>query len=225
MSHRIFDPATIRKPGLKDPNRAIYFHDHWGVFCLKNTPMSQTGSPTEIAVFTDGACSNNGRPGARGAYGIYFGGGTTIGEGKSLYTCCGTLCSCAPHTSQRAEVEAVVRALRIIAPSDESDDRSEVFSSLKRVVIILDSDYVYKAITDYIYKWEQNGFVNSRGKEISNAPEFRFLQEYATRLECEYQVEVQFWRVDREFNRDADCLAKTARSMEEYNRMEYTWVA
>ena len=221
MSNRIFDPATIGKPGLQDPGPAIYFDDASGVFCLMGSPMGADGSPTEIAVFTDGACANNGQPGARGAYGVYFGGGTTIGEGRSLYSKCGTLCSCClPHTSTRAELEAVARAVRTITPMDGVFE--DAFKSLTRVVIILDSDYLFKAMTDYIYRWEQNGFKTARGREVSSSLMFRMLQSFITELETKYMIQVQFWRVGREFNGDADDLAKQALQCPNFNEHHYT---
>ena len=195
----------------------MYFDETSGVFCLVGSRMGAGGSPTEIAVFTDGACANNGRAGARGTYGVYFGGGTTIGEGRSIYSKCGTLCDCClPHTNQKAELEAVVRAVDEIMPTADGTMLDD-FRSLTRVVIVLDSDFVFKAMTDYIYKWEKNGFKNARGREVSDSLMFRALQSSITELETEHKIQVQFWRVGREFNGDADNLAKQAFQFPRYN--------
>ena len=217
MSNRIFNPATIGMPGLRNPEPAIYFDKDSGVFCLMGSPMGASGSPTEIAVFTDGACANNGRPGARGAYGVYFGGGTTLGEGRSLYSKCGTLCDCClPHTNQMAELEAVFRAVDEIMPTADGS-MPDVFRSLTRVVVILDSDYVFRAMTDYIYRWEKNGFKNARGRKVNDSFMFRTVQNLLTELETDHMIQVQFWRVDRKFNGDADDLAKQALQFPRYN--------
>jgi len=63
-----------------------------------------TGTSRSLLVFTDGACSGNGTPDARGGLGVFFGPGSKFNFAEPL-TDSGN------PTSQKAELAAAVRAL------------------------------------------------------------------------------------------------------------------
>lgn len=50
-----------------------------------------------------------------------------------------------------------------------------VVSGMERIAIHTDSEFLFKAMTSYIYQWLGNGWVRSNGKPVVNEPEFRSL--------------------------------------------------
>lgn len=64
-------------------------------------------------------------------------------------------------------------------------------------------------MTDWIKKWRENDYTNCRGLPVTNADMFRHLNETVNDLN-DMDVEVQFWHVRREENREADWLANAA---------------
>lgn len=71
---------------------------------LKDSPDPDAGAPHQLEVFTDGACSHNGRPNARAGYGVYF-------EKESSHNISARLKD--KPTNQRAEMAAVLEAIRL----------------------------------------------------------------------------------------------------------------
>jgi ribonuclease HI len=80
---------------------------------------------------------------------------------------------------------------------------------VNQVVIKADSEYLVKGMTEWIFTWEQNGFLNARGQAVTNARYFQLLQSLVWELN-DLGVEVLFWWVPRERNRHADALANMA---------------
>lgn len=62
---------------------------------------------------------------------------------------------------------------------------------LQQVVIKADSEYVVKGMTEWIFKWQKNGFRNSKEKPLENSIVFRELQLLVTKLN-RMTVEVLF---------------------------------
>jgi len=154
-----------------------------------------------ICVSVDGACSNNGFPDARSASAVYFGPG-------SVYNWADVLDPNGGHrqTNNYADVFAVIRALRIF-----QKNRSEGYcgwNDVNTIVVVTNSDYVFKAMVDYIYKWDMNGYTNSRGGIVVNWEVFRKLHGLVQDVENE-GIRVFFWKVPRQYNEEADALARS----------------
>ena len=92
-----------------------------------------------IKVYTDGACKGNPGPGGWGALIIYPSEEKEIYGGDSL------------TTNNRMELTAVIRAL-------------EQAQAQEQICLFSDSQYVIKGITDWVHKWEKNGWQNSKKK-------------------------------------------------------------
>ena len=84
-----------------------------------------------INVYTDGACSNNGKPDARAGFGIWFGEGDPRNTSESFT---GT------QTNNRAELLAIIKALTIL--------RDEIEQG-QPVMIYSDSSYSIRCYTTY----------------------------------------------------------------------------
>ena len=152
-----------------------------------------------VVISVDGASRGNKRadPTSRASWGVYWGPGCTSNA-------CGTLSIGEPQTSIRAELQAVRHALLGINMRRVQGD----LHGWRQIIIKLDSDYVKKTFDKYIWKWERNAWRKSDGKK----PEHLELIQDIYHMICDIEENgaVRFWRVDREWNADADALANQA---------------
>jgi ribonuclease HI len=131
---------------------------------LSRTKLQPTGDfAGVISVYTDGSSLGNGKVGAVGGVGVYFG----PNDSRSVYvvtpvcsTNSGSRNISEPlrgnrQTNQRAELTAVARALDHV-PIDRS------------VLIHTDSNYSIKCLTEWFQKWEKNNWKSSSGKDVEN---------------------------------------------------------
>jgi ribonuclease HI len=149
-----------------------------------------------IEINVDGGCRGNGRPGSIGAaaaamknkYGEYHHGWT-----KALPP------SPAP-TNQRAEIASIILGL------EEALQRYDQLNSNPRldVTIYSDSNYAVNCMNEWVYKWSNNGWTTSTGKEVAN----RDLIEEALDLNdlLKEKGDVRYVWIPREKNQYADKL-------------------
>jgi ribonuclease HI len=131
---------------------------------LSRTKLQPTGDYSgTINVYTDGSSLGNGKLGAVGGVGVYF------GPNDSRLVCRILSTFAADNrnrniseplrggrqTNQRAELTAVARALDHV-PIDRS------------VNIFTDSNYAIKCLTEWFQKWETNNWKSSAGKDVEN---------------------------------------------------------
>ena len=95
-------------------------------------------------IYTDGACSGNPGPGGWGAVIFDENNKQNNISGKARET-----------TNNRMELTAPIMALKKINPKSE-------------IVIFTDSTYVKNGITEWIKKWEKNGWKNANKKAVKN---------------------------------------------------------
>ncbi|KAJ9645304.1 hypothetical protein H2201_005652 [Coniosporium apollinis] len=150
----------------------------------------------EISIAIDGTCRNNGNPHARAAMAVFVAFYSEYNVGKVM--------SHPTPTSQQAELYA-----GIIALEQGIAIKKNGMQDLMTLVIKTDSDYLYKGMTEYIFKWKDNGYRNSRGKSVTNATLFKRMEELTVQLEG-LGVSVLFWPVPRAFNFIPDILANAA---------------
>ncbi len=104
--------------------------------------------PSSIAVYTDGACSRNGRASARAGVGVWWGENDTRNVSEPLP-------AGSPQTNQRAELSAIIRALETAPNEGILDVRS-------------DSAYAIKCATTYLKSWKRNGWRTAKGGDVKN---------------------------------------------------------
>lgn len=106
----------------------------------------------EINVYTDGACSNNGKPDARAGFGVWFGENDVRNVSESFN---------GVQTNNRAELLAIVKALSILRENIEKGDNINIYS---------DSSYSIRCCTTYGKKCEKKNWVNpyDKNKPIPN---------------------------------------------------------
>ncbi|TKA64359.1 hypothetical protein B0A49_07387 [Cryomyces minteri] len=157
-----------------------------------------------LLVFTDGACSNNGRPSPRGGCAFVFAPGTSQDNDEGIVSFAledrGPTGEAHVHTSNRAELRAVIAALQYRTWSKEG------FRSL---VIAIDSEYVVKGATLWINRWMWNGWRLTDGSSVKNQDLWELLAGAITR-QGDSGLDVEFWRIPCGLNVVADSGAKGA---------------
>ena len=112
--------------------------------------MQQIKVFNKIIIFTDGACTGNGKVTAKAGIGIHFP-NNEFDDISEKFTV-------KPITNQRAELCAIKTALEKVI--DEC--------TFKELVIYSDSSYSIKSVTEWIKNWEKNNWKNASGKPVKN---------------------------------------------------------
>ncbi|KAJ3141447.1 Ribonuclease H1 [Physocladia obscura] len=131
----------LLRPNLDDINESSL---------IDNSASSGVGAIVlreKIDVYTDGACGGNGKAGARGGIGVFFGNGDARNISQSLPG--------PAQTNNRAELLAAIMALRA-APAN-------VFVNL-----YTDSCYVLDGITKWIQGWKKRNWRSASGSQVLN---------------------------------------------------------
>ena len=89
-------------------------------------------------VFTDGACANNGKPGAKAGIGVYFGVEDPRNVSRKID---------GRQTNNRAELLAIMEVFKIL---------NEEINSGVTVTIYTDSKYSINVLTSWAENWEKN---------------------------------------------------------------------
>jgi ribonuclease HI len=110
-------------------------------------------------------------------------------------------------TNQIAELNAGITALEQAIDILQTKALGE--DPLHTVVIKADSEYLVKGMTEWVFKWEVNGYKNARRDSVKNSELFKELHKLVKVLNTS-DVEVLFWHVPREMNKEADRLANQA---------------
>ncbi len=136
---------------------------------------------TNVALYTDGACSGN--PGVGGWAAILI----ANGREKELSGVC-------PNTTNnRMELQAVIEGLK----------------ALKRpcaVDVYSDSAYLVNAFKqDWLSNWQKNGWKNSAGQAVSNMDQWQSLLELSTRHQLTWHKVKG--HADNPYNNRCDALA------------------
>ena len=188
MSDRVFDPEDYGWDWDSPPSEIVR-ENRFGTFINLINPNGNVVSNL-IVVFVDGACRNNGTSYAKGGLGVYFG-------NNSKYNWAGFVRGHV-QTSQRAELAAAIQAI------EQCEEVNRQYPSITRFVIASDSQYLVTGITNWIYKWINNDWMNSAGYPLANAD----LWEELHSTLCDSYFDIEFWKVDRDENQKADEMAK-----------------
>lgn len=157
-----------------------------------------------IVIAVDGACRRNGSEDAMSAYRVYFAKNSTH-NGEYLIPYDGL-----QHSSQKAELHGCVEALRTVEKMSKVTPRSKKGTqgkSINQVIIKTDSDYLFRGVTKHLRKWKTNGIADSKGRPVVNRALFHEIDDYIQRSDTRDGIQILFWKVPREENRDADKLA------------------
>jgi ribonuclease HI len=179
-----------------------------------------------IVVHVDGACPGNGTQKAVGGVGIYFGPSSPYNLGAPVNK------TPKPSTSQKAELQAALNALKIIHDDCIPTRRLLMEMAVEciychtkcwaagfsfQIVIVTDSTYLFECMTSHllIWRWDPDTRTYSNKKSgsiIVNSEHVRNIVEEVEKL-AERGVQVLWKRVPRELNKNADRLAKAGAQM------------
>lgn len=181
----IFPPRPIKPI----PERKLTTDDR-----LQTLPngLTATLSSQQLFIECDGSCIDNGYSTARASIGVNFG-------RASPYNIAEYVPRSLPQTNQVAELWAAIQAVkkgRVLVRTGH----------LRGLIIATDSQYVYEGITNWIWNWRRNGFLDFHGKPVKNAGLFRELHGLVEGMEGEGGV-VHFVKIRGEINKRADRLA------------------
>lgn len=103
-----------------------------------------------MRVFTDGACSHNGKPDAKAGYAVWFPEHKELSESARIP-------SDQSQTNQRAELSALHRAVVLLDEKGYHDED---------ILFYTDSDYSINCLTKWIPGWVSRGWKTSDGKDV-----------------------------------------------------------
>ena len=113
------------------------------------------------------------------------------------------------QTNQRAELFAVLKALELLHTTTPTSPK---------VIILTDSDYVVKALTIWVRRWEQEGWKTTKRSEVVSKDLFKRARDMVLTLE-QKGIIVEFRHIPGHSgiwgNEQADALAVRGASMEE----------
>lgn len=197
--------------GKKGPEAARSHPSH------HTTDHMFSGTRRSLVVFVDGACPSNGPRATRASIGVYFGPNSAHNISKRLDP------AAQQPTNQSAEIAASVGALRRVREAIEPARRATVENAHPhreaysreirhfRLVIATDSSYVVECMCRHIENWTLAGdrYWNTEGAEVKNGKGFVELNREVEAL-SKVGVQVKWYHVPREYNREADRLARLA---------------
>ena len=205
-----FDHTTDRRlniPAGAVPSDVFDFHmpcECLGLNILKTAAKRFPGifpecqKSAHYCLMADGACSHNGKPGARAGYGVYCNRvSARVSERVPAHL---------RQTNQVAEIMSAIAAVHIATQLSLESDDQELNLRHTVIVIIMDSAYVVNAMSDWVFKWRKNNYRSCKGIAVVNADLLRSLDEMVCELE-QFEAFVRFWHVPRALNCLADKLA------------------
>lgn len=144
-----------------------------------------------ITIYTDGSCTPN--PGTGVCAFI------AIRDGQELYR---DVNKYEDSTNNRMELMAVINAIKWYGST----------KSIEPIKIVTDSQYVKNGITDWILKWQKNGWKGSGGKNVLNKQYWVELDE----LNRNYQIVWEWTKghTDNKWNNEVDKLCTAGYSKE-----------
>lgn len=117
-------------------------------------PVSDpTESENNLIAFTDGACSANGRKGAKASFAVVWPYHREMDYGSKLI-------KEEVQTNNRGEYTALIHALQ---QADQLDP-----SKQKTLIVYTDSQLMINSLTQWLPNWKKNGWRKSNGEVIAN---------------------------------------------------------
>lgn len=183
---------------------SLYYTDRGLSYMARTKRISDSGGReleidlAEMCISVSGLCSQAGSHGPRATAGVYFGENSPYNWAGALNPRFNRL------TNQTAELFAAIRALRIFA--DQRARQGGHWNQVRTVVLITDSEFVFKAMTRFVWRWQDNGWLNIMGQPIYNFRKIQSLHDMILGLEAG-GTRVAFWAVRKDYNTEVIDLA------------------
>lgn len=137
---------------------------------LRDRPVPVQSYSNPLHIFTDGACSDNGKRNAKAGYGVHV-------YANARYDISERLLSSEQQTNNRAELRGIQAALDLIDQHKETWDKD--YTGYK---IWTDSEYSINSLTKWAKSWRANGWKKSDGGLIQNIDLIKPLYERLMRM-------------------------------------------
>lgn len=141
-----------------------------------------------LKIYTDGACNAMTGQGGWSCVILY--------NGKEIHSYGGQM----ETTNNQMEIRGAIEGIKAV----NQMALAGLFEETPKIKIFVDSQYVHKGITEWIYKWEKNNW-KSRGAKIKN----KELWEELKKLSLPYNIEWNWLKAHagHKYNELADKLA------------------
>ncbi|XP_041974327.1 ribonuclease H1 [Aricia agestis] len=151
----------------------------------------QTDHNGYVQVYTDGACSSNGRNGARAGLGVYWGEGHPLNlsapvSGRATNNC--------------GEIQAATKAIR-----------TALDNGVTKLSINTDSKFLINSVTKWMTGWKRNGWKLKSGEPVKNEVDFKELDSLQNKLQIKWNYVEAHQGIHG--NEMADQLAKAGAAM------------
>ncbi|XP_011562786.3 ribonuclease H1 [Plutella xylostella] len=115
-----------------------------------------------VQVYTDGACSANGRSGARAGLGVYWGDGHELNASEPVS---------GRATNNCGEIQAATWAIK-----------QALQNGIKQLAINTDSQFVINAVTKWMPGWKKKGWKLASGEPVKNEKDFKELDSVQSKI-------------------------------------------
>lgn len=150
-----------------------------------------------MRVFTDGACSHNGRPGAKAGYAVWFPDAKTLSESARVP-------DSEAQTNQRAELSAIHRAVVILDANGYHDEDIKIYT---------DSEYSMNCLTKWISGWVSRGWKTAAGGDVLHKDLIQATSALLTKFKSHRFVHVRAHTGNEDdLSKNNDIVDKMARS-------------
>ncbi|CAK1548604.1 unnamed protein product [Leptosia nina] len=150
----------------------------------------QTDHEGYVQVYTDGACSANGRSGARAGLGVYWGEGSSLNISEPVS---------GRATNNCGEIQAASKAIQ-----------QAIDNGINRLAINTDSKFLINSATKWMSGWKRNGWKLKSGEPVKNEVDFKQLDRVLNKIDVKW-IYVEAHR-GIHGNERADQLAKAGAS-------------
>ena len=186
------------------PNLVLATNNIDNVSLERFKTFSDSGCSEECYyIFTDGSSQKS-----HSAYGVYFGNGEPEPYVISpTFTHFAELITTGSKTNNTAELKAIQAALTIL------ENNAEYINKLRKIIIISDSKYAIKCITEWYIKWQNNYWLNSKKQQVVNRELIEDILERIIRIK-EKGLKISFKHQ----------LAHTTKPSNEHGYAYYLWL-
>jgi ribonuclease HI len=159
-------PELVLEPmvGTMTRKQAVFFRS-----VEVKSPNSNV-DPKTLHLFTDGACSDNGKKGAKGGFGVHV-------YTKSHLDRSAPLLASDPQTNNRAELRGIQAALDLI--DEHAEEWNKEYSDY---FVWSDSEYSIHCLTKWAKGWRANNWKKKDGGLIQNIDLIKPLFERLSRM-------------------------------------------
>ncbi|CAB3411026.1 unnamed protein product [Caenorhabditis bovis] len=118
-------------------------------------------------VYTDGACSNNGKVGAKAGWGVYWGDGHDDNEFGPVY---------GEPTNNRGELIAVEKALE-----------KAIEKKIPKIIVRTDSNLLIQSLDKWIIGWKRKGWKTSGNEPVKNRDLLEKIDQMKSRIKVKFE--------------------------------------